>query len=169
MKQDVIEAATICDDPRPTVGRLDMGALEGSIGYHMRRAQIAIFHDIIKAFADEDIRPAQYSALVLISRNPGQNQSEIAAALGIKRTNFVALIDRLEARGLARRTATLADRRSYALYLTEAGQALLARLQRLQEEQDTRLVARIGADNRAALLAMLAQITAVAGDDLIEE
>jgi DNA-binding MarR family transcriptional regulator len=164
-----VEPDLLGEERRSAAGRLDMGALKGSIGYHMRRAQIAIFHDIIHAFADEDIRPAQYSVLMLIGRNPGQNQSEIAAALGIKRTNFVALIDSLEARGLARRAATLADRRSYALYLTDAGSRLLEKLQRLQEEHDTRIVTRIGSHNRDALLRMLAQITALAGDDVIEE
>ncbi len=157
------------DDGKPTEKPgLDMGSLASSIGYHMRRAQIAIFHDIISAFAEHDIRPAQYSVLVLIGANPGLNQSEIAAALGIKRTNFVALIDSLETRGLARRSATLADRRSYALFLTDAGNALLARLQQIQRDHEARVTARIGAGNREGLIATLSSIAELAGDDSLD-
>jgi DNA-binding MarR family transcriptional regulator len=146
-----------------------MGMLQSSIGYHMRRAQIAIFQDIISDFAEHDIRPAQYSVLVLVAANPGLNQSEIAAALGIKRTNFVALIDSLETRGLARRSATLADRRSYALFLTDAGRTLLGRLEKIQSEHEARVLARIGSENRDDLLALLTRIADLADDVAVEE
>lgn len=148
---------------------IDMGSLDDSIGYRMRRAQIAIFQDIISAFAEADIRPAQFSVMVLIGQNPGLNQSEVAAALGIKRANFVALIDSLEARGLAKREPTATDRRSYALQLTEAGQSLLDDLQRVQAEHEARIVARIGAENRAMLLELLEAIAAGSDSDQIED
>lgn len=141
---------------------LDMAAIGTSVGYRLRRAQIAIFQDIIKTFAAHDIRPAQYSVLVLIAANPGLNQSEVAAALGIKRANFVALIDGLEARDLARRLPTETDRRSYALHLTDAGQTLLRELNRLQRDHEERVIALIGEDRRADLLDMLERISGLA-------
>ena len=72
---------------------VDIGALTCLIGYMLRRAQIAVFQDVFRAFATVGIRPAQFSVLTVIARNPGRTQSQVAAALGIKRTNFVALID----------------------------------------------------------------------------
>ena len=49
----------------------------------------------------------------------------MAAALGIQRANFVALLDGLERRGLARRGPTPNDRRCHALHLTAEGERML--------------------------------------------
>src|ERR1700694_4885401 len=81
---------------------VDLGMLPDLIGFMLRRAQIAVFQEIFKLFSEVDIRPAQFSVLTVIEKNPGLTQSRVSAALGIKRTNFVALLDSLEQRGLAR-------------------------------------------------------------------
>ena len=82
---------------------IDLGPLPELIGYVLRRAQLVVFQDFFSAFAPFDIRPAQFSVLTVIERNPGLTQSQVAAALGIKRTNFVGMLDALEKRGLAER------------------------------------------------------------------
>jgi len=81
---------------------IDLGPLPELIGYVLRRAQLAVFQDFFGAFAPFDVRPAQFSVLTIIERNPGLTQSQVAEALGIKRTNFVGMLDELEKRGLAR-------------------------------------------------------------------
>lgn len=139
-------------------GITDLGTLPETIGYVLRRAQLAVFQEIIRAFAAFDMRPAQYSALTIIGRNPGLTQTQVAEALGIQRANFVALLDTLEARGLARREAVASDRRSYALHLTEEGQALLGRLQQLVVEHERQLEQRIGPENRDLLLDLLGRL-----------
>ena len=85
---------------------VDLGPLPELIGYVLRRAQLAVFQDFFAAFAPFDIRPAQFSVLTVIERNPGLTQSQAAEALGIKRTNFVGMLDELETRGLAARRQT---------------------------------------------------------------
>jgi DNA-binding MarR family transcriptional regulator len=142
--------------------RVDLGPLPGLIGFMLRRAQIAVFQEIFRAFADAGIRPAQFSVLIVIEHNPGLTQTEVSAALGIKRTNFVALIDGLEQRGLAERKRSATDRRSHALYLTEAGQATMRQLQRAVDSLEARLIGRIGRPGRDHLLALLRQL---AGSD----
>src|SRR4030095_1088059 len=112
----------------PTKPNVDLGPLPGLIGYVLRRAQLVVFQDFFAAFAPFDIRPAQFAVLTVIERNPGLTQSQVAAALGIKRTNFVGLLHALETRGLAERRQAARDRRSYALYLTAQGAALMRRL-----------------------------------------
>lgn len=113
---------------------IDLGRLGDSVGYLLRRAQVAVFQRFFALFAEVDIRPAQYSALTVIERNPGLSQTRLAEALGIKKTNLVALIDGLEARGLARRTAAKGDRRQHALHLTAKGTAFVRRLHRIDDE-----------------------------------
>ena len=123
---------------------LALGPLGDRLGYILRRAQIAIFEDFIAAFERYDIRPAQYSMLTIIEQNPGLTQTQVAEALGIKKTNFVAIVDAFEKRGLVRRDATPGDRRSHALFLTEEGKALLRKLHRVAERHESRIVARVG-------------------------
>jgi DNA-binding MarR family transcriptional regulator len=82
----------------------------------------------------------------------------VAAALGIQRANFVVLFDGLERRGLARRAAAPNDRRSYALYLTEEGERVVARANVLQAEHEARLDAKLGPGARQRLLELLGRL-----------
>ena len=132
--------------------------LDRVVGYLLRRAQVAVFQDFFATFSKVHIRPAQFSVLVVIDRNPGLKQTQIADALGIKRTNFVSLVDELERRGLAERRASERDRRSSALYLTEAGRALVKKLRRMAEVHDRRVTAKIGPEGHKQLLALLREI-----------
>lgn len=153
-----LAAATARDARAPSVR---LGRLASMVGYALRRAQLAVFDDLIATFAELDLRPAQYSVLVLLGEQPGLKQSDVAAALGIQRANFVVLFDGLEQRGLARRSAAPNDRRSYALYLTEQGERVLARAKELEAELEARLDARLGPGGREQLLGLLGRIVAV--------
>lgn len=141
-------------------GGVDVGPLAGMVGYVLRRAQLAVFDQLITAFADLDLRPAQYSVLVLLEHAPGLKQSDVAGALGIQRANFVVLFDGLERRGLAQRRPAASDRRSYALHLTGAGADMLARARRLEAEVEARLDARLGPGGRRQLLDLLGRLNA---------
>src|SRR3954452_22632124 len=137
---------------------IDLGPLPELIGYVLRRAQLAVFQDFFAAFAPFDIRPAQFSVLTIIERNPGLTQSQVAEALGIKRTNFVGMLDELETRGLAERRQTARDKRSYALYLTAEGAALMRKLRPVLKAHESRMVAKLGEEGRDALIALLREI-----------
>ena len=134
---------------------LDFGILPGLVGYVLRRAQLKVFDDFIRAFEPLALRPAQFSALLLIEANPGRSQREIAAGLGIQRPNFVAMMDEFEARGLARRTRSEVDRRSHALMLMPAGAELLVRAKAVVAEHEARVTAGLDDAGRAQLLALL--------------
>jgi DNA-binding MarR family transcriptional regulator len=137
--------------PTPT----DLGPLEGLIGYALKRAQLAAFEEAIQGFAKLDLRPAHYSVLALVAHAPGRKQSDVAAALGIQRANFVPLIDGLERRGLAERRPVPHDRRSYALHLTREGRRVLGRANALVAGVEAKLDAKLGPGGRARLLDLL--------------
>ena len=101
---------------------LELGVLDGHLGYFVRRLQVWIFQDFVRTLASFDIRPAQYSVLVVIEANPGLSQADLADTLGIERARLVRLLDGLEKRGLTRRQPSPIDRRSHALFLTREGQ-----------------------------------------------
>ena len=94
---------------------LDIGVLNEHLGYFIRRLQVWVFQDFIRTLAPVDIRPAQYSVLVVIAANPGLSQSDLADRLGIERARLVRVLDKLEKRGLTQRLASPTDRRSQAL------------------------------------------------------
>jgi DNA-binding MarR family transcriptional regulator len=134
---------------------IDYGPLEASIGYKLRRAQLASFEELIGLFDEVGLRPGSFSVLLVISRNPGLKQSQVSAALGIQRTNFVGLIDALEKRGLAVRKPSEKDRRSHALHLTTAGRDLIARATDLQRRHESILAKKLGRGGREMLLGLL--------------
>lgn len=132
----------------------------GMIGYRLRRAQLSVFQQFLSFFETLNLRPAEYSVLVLMEENPGRKQSEIAAALSIKRANFVALVDGLEKRGLISREVVANDRRANALYLTEQGTRFLADARDVHAKLEDDLVAKLGGtEQRDTLLGLLKKIT----------
>jgi DNA-binding MarR family transcriptional regulator len=139
-------------------GRIDLGYLGEHIGYVVRRAQLAIFKDFIKTLAPVDIRPAQYSVLIVIDRNPGLTQAELGRALAIKRANLVGMLNELERRKLARRVASPSDRRSHALHLTANGRQMLARFHRLALEHEKRATRALDLNEKRLLLELLARV-----------
>jgi DNA-binding MarR family transcriptional regulator len=139
-------------------GAVDLGPLPELLGYALRRAQLAVFQDFHRRFAAEDVRPVQFSVLLVLKHNPGLRATQVAFALGIKRTNFVPVLDGLEARGLAERRKVPGDRRASALFLTRSGAGLLARLERLQADQEAALAEQLGPGGRETLLCLLGRI-----------
>ncbi|KQW19088.1 MarR family transcriptional regulator [Afipia sp. Root123D2] len=140
-------------------GPLQIGELSERLGYLLKRAQLKIFEDFIRCVEPLQLTPAQFSVLLLLDKNPGRNQTEIATTLGILRPNFVAMLDGLESRELCIRIRSTNDRRSHILQLTDKGRAVLARAKKLVAiKHEARLSELLGEDNREALLAMLDKI-----------
>src|SRR5262249_32136334 len=138
--------------------QIELGALTDHVGYVVRRAQLAIFKDFIQTLAPVDIRPAQYSVLIVIGENPGLTQAALGRALAIKRANLVGMLNELERRKLARRVASRSDRRSHALYLTGMGRQMLERFHRLALEHEKRASRMLDPAERRTLLELLSAI-----------
>ena len=134
---------------------LSLGVLDGHLGYFLRRIQVWVFQDFIRTLASVDLRPAQYSVLAVIGANRGLSQADVAQLLGIERARLVRLLDRLEKRGLTQRLASPVDRRSHALQLTSAGQALLKRAKMLAAVHEANLLQRFGAANHERMMEAL--------------
>ncbi len=145
---------------RPTNAHppLHKGQLGELLGYHLRRAQAAVFADFMRSMAQDRITPGQFGVLVLIESNPGLNQSALARALGIERSTMVAVIDGLEARKLVARQGSVSDRRAKVLSLTERGKALLADVAPKVRRHEKRIAADLNSQEVAALIALLKRV-----------
>jgi DNA-binding MarR family transcriptional regulator len=136
----------------------DYDILPSLIGYNLRRAQTAVFLDFSSSLADCKLTPGQFGVLVLIQANAGLNQTSLGKALGIDRSTVVAVIDKLEARGLVERTP--ADRRSYALQLSGQGAALLKQARALVADHERRIAGDLDADEQQHLIDLLSRLRA---------
>jgi DNA-binding MarR family transcriptional regulator len=138
---------------------LDLDVLNRHLGYFIRRFQVWIFQDFIQSLASADLRPGQFSVLVLIGANSGLSQAEVATELGIERARLVRLLDELGRRGLIERTASASDRRAHALRLTPSGETALARVKRLAARHEARVAQAIGRRRRKLMLDALRDFT----------
>ncbi len=139
---------------------VNYGALEGSVGFLLRLAQLSVFGSLIEVLAPLELRPAQFSALALIEANPDLPQSNLSAVLGIHRANFVAMLDELEARGFTARCVSRQDRRIKTLALTAEGRRVLGRAMTLHVAHEARLQKRLGSSGRRDLEDLLKTLIA---------
>ncbi|PDT90194.1 MarR family transcriptional regulator [Bradyrhizobium sp. Y36] len=147
------------DAGEPQAEALQLGELSEQLGYVLKRAQLKVFENFLRCMASLQLTPAQFSVLLLVEKNPGRNQTEIASTLGILRPNFVAMLDNLESRDLCARIRSTNDRRSHILVLTDKGKAVLARAKKLvASKHEARLNDLLGQANREALIAMLSKV-----------
>lgn len=132
--------------------------LTGFIGYNLKRVLSLVQADLAQVLGALDLRAVSFSALSIVVRNPGINQTQLAEALKIERSNLVQLIDELSGRALLARTPVAADRRRYALMPTTTGKALCARAEAAVKEHETRVFAMLDDAEKAALLSLLRKI-----------
>jgi DNA-binding MarR family transcriptional regulator len=134
---------------------LKLGQLERHLGYFLRRLQVWAFQDFIATLKQMDVRPAQYSVLLLIESNPGRSQSAIGRALNVERARLARLLHDLEDRNWIVRRTSGRDARSHALVLTADGEKALAKIKALAEQHEAKLSDFIGSQRRAQLMDLL--------------
>jgi DNA-binding MarR family transcriptional regulator len=131
---------------------LHLAQLDDRVGYFLRRLQITIFNDFIRTLAPLDVRPAQYSVLVLIAANPGRSQAAIGNTLNIERARLARMLHELERRRWIERRLSAADGRSHCLFMTAAGTEAMVRIEALAAQHEQQMVKFIGRDLRQLLL-----------------
>ena len=116
------------DPDAPAPADIDLGILNDVIGFRIRRIQ----NHLSRAFAErihrKEVRPGVFSALALITANPGISQITLAKEIGFNEATVVMLLDSLETLKWAERRRAAEDRRRSALFTTKAGEKALANL-----------------------------------------
>jgi DNA-binding MarR family transcriptional regulator len=105
----------------------------------------------------------QAAMLVRLAANDGRSQQAIAELMGLTPTRMVFLTDELEKLGLVERRRNPADRRSHALYLTEAGTAMLARVREVTRAHEAAITTGLTGAERDQLTALLQRLAAAQG------
>jgi len=143
---------------RETLAAVDLGALPDLVGYHLRMAQLTVFKDFDREFADADITPAIFGALEVLYHNKGLTQTRLATAIGLDRSSLVPLLDKLQKRNLVAREASLEDRRSNHLFLTAEGKQLLVKAHKHVALHEQRILAGLSKAETRQLIKLLSKI-----------
>jgi DNA-binding MarR family transcriptional regulator len=134
------------------------GMLDDLLGYHLRRAQSAVFAEFMQSMSSDQVTPGQFGVLVLINENAGLNQSALAKALGIERSTMVGVIDVLEKRDLVERRKSKTDKRAHALTLTVTGKQVLKSVKPKVRQHENRVADDLSAEETETLMGLLKRV-----------
>jgi DNA-binding MarR family transcriptional regulator len=126
------------------------------------------YHNTI--FSEEtqgrDITAPQFGALRALFEFPGIDQATLAKFLALDRATVGGLVDRLELKGLVRRTLDPDDRRARVLHLTPRGRVLLSALRPKVARVSERMLASLTREERQFFLDILERM--VDGETTLE-
>src|SRR5579864_3124936 len=112
----------------------------------------------------ERLRVTDLEAHVLLHLLPEERPvAELQKALGVAPSTLTGVIDRLEERGLVRRTVNPADRRSFLIAAREAGLKAGARVSAFSDAFETRVRARVRPHDLQGFLRVIQAIEEVIG------
>lgn len=133
-------------------------ALGQFTGYLLKQAYNTVRDDLARVLEPFGLRMLTFSALMVAARRPGITQTELSRALGMERSNLVALIDGLEGAGLLTRDPVPTNRRAHALRVTKAGLARLDQAQAAVEAHEAAIFGRLDEGEEAQLRRILDRI-----------
>ncbi|MHA6895265.1 MarR family winged helix-turn-helix transcriptional regulator [Ralstonia pseudosolanacearum] len=153
--EDIYPVVTGSGHFNPRMEDVEYGALDGLIGYAVRRAQLHVYEDFVRSLQAWNITPPRFSAMTVIAHNPDLKLTELAGILGVARSGAVLLVDTLEAMGMVERLPSPVDRRAFRLALTDKGATTLRDITEVVVAHDARVTAHLSADERRTLLELL--------------
>lgn len=138
---------------------IDQGALSHVFGYCLSLADIpskrVFAHFIGKPM---DLRPVEFTTLLLVTFNPGVTQKQLAQVLAMSAPNMTILIDRMTERGLLARVRSETDRRAQNVHATADGEALAHRAHAVSKTMEAELLSPLSPGERILLFELLQKI-----------
>ncbi|MCZ6859065.1 MAG: MarR family transcriptional regulator [Alphaproteobacteria bacterium] len=130
-------------------------------GHLIRRAQQIAVSIFTEEFAGFGITPVQFALLCTVRDHPGIEQISLANLVAFDRSNTGDVIARLQEKGLVRRVAGDADRRTKLVNLTQEGAKMLEAVQPALETSQERILAPLDAQEQEAFMALLTKLVDV--------
>jgi DNA-binding MarR family transcriptional regulator len=139
--------------------QLNLGGLDALVGFQLRCAMIAVYRNFTQHLAPLDLTQKQAAILWLIGANAGVSQIVLANAVLMDRASMMAIIDRLEERGLIIRKRSARDGRKQELYLTPKGTKVMAQSKAAVASHEEWLKGRFSEAELAAFVDALVRIS----------
>jgi DNA-binding MarR family transcriptional regulator len=132
-------------------------------GYLLSRLGEASRRRFRLALEPEGLHPRDFGVMTIVAAHPGLSQQELHEKTAIDPSSMVAVIDELEAGGLAERRAHPEDRRVRTIFLTELGEEKLARVRALAGALQREFFEPLTAEERRTLHALLRKLASAPG------
>ena len=143
---------------------MEIYAMPGHLVRRLHQISTGLFMDRM-AEAGLNVTPVQFAALSALREHPGIDQATVAGMVAYDRATMGKVIDKLEARGLVRRTTSASDRRAKELSLTPDGHAFFETAQPHVRALQPDILGGLDATERETLLHLLEKAT-LAGNTL---
>jgi MarR family transcriptional regulator, transcriptional regulator for hemolysin len=137
------------------------------IGLHLARTARVVTQAFERAMADAGGSAAAWQVLLLVRSKQWDQQSQLAAAMGVTGATLTHHLNALERQGLVRRWREEHNRRVQRVELTDAGAELFARLRTAAVRHNRRVRSKLS-DEETALLAELLDKLQAAVDPALE-
>lgn len=137
---------------------IDYGLLTNLTGFSVKLAWVLGHELLSREFGDTAVTPHRFSALEVISRNPGLQQTQLAAALALSRPATTLAVDFWEERGCVERRKIEGDRRSSGVYTTPQGERELKQLRAQVRKADAGLTSALTDEETDTLRKLLRKI-----------
>lgn len=138
---------------------LDTGEISHVVGYLLAIASVTTrehYHASIgRPF---DLRPVEFTLLMLLRGNPGASPKQLGRALRMPAPNVTALLDRMVARGLVERRRSATDGRALEVRLTADGEATAQRTHEISLSMEDPLLERFTPGERVLLRELLLRL-----------
>lgn len=134
-----------------TFASVEQGRLTGLLGFRLTRAELLMRRMFLDRMRDVDLKPVDFSVIVLIDANPGVNQRQIGEVLNVSPPNLAIVIARLIKRRLIRQVRGRQDRRMQHLHLTSQGITLLNEAEPIVRHMEMELLQALGKTHSRSL------------------
>jgi DNA-binding MarR family transcriptional regulator len=135
-----------------------LGAIGDILGFHIRLAHGAVYRHFNETFLELDLTQKQVSVLWLVHDHPGMAQADLGRTLQMDRATVMAIINRLQHKGLLVRGASAVDRRRQTLTVTKTGERALAIAQEAIAQHEAWLKRRFSPAEVSTLIELLSRI-----------
>lgn len=130
------------------------------MGMLFRQVRDALWADMARemAAAGHDLTYSQFVTIKRLATDSSDGVTDLARWAQVNPGAMTRLLDKLETRGLLRRTADPGDRRALHIVLTDAGQAIWSDIQHCGERVRARAMQGLNDSEREQLFRLLNQV-----------
>lgn len=155
------------DRPHPTTRSRARGIsdLEDHVGYWLRCLSNQVHVTFERALAGHEVSVAQWVVLRTLYRLGPTSVGQLADLVRTDQGATSRLIDRLLAKGLVSKQVSASDRRGATVSLSKAGEALIPKLAREADENDSRFFGVLRETDREQFLRTIRKLIAANGID----
>ncbi|GAA1636984.1 MarR family transcriptional regulator [Nonomuraea maheshkhaliensis] len=126
--------------------------LGSSLAYLLSRAERGVNRGLAAVLAGEDVTVEQWRIMRALADGRGESMGELAAAVLMPHPTLTKAVDRLIDRALVYRGPAKGDRRRVAVFVSERGAELLARVDGAVAEQQGEIARAFGQERTEQLM-----------------